>query len=78
MPNGSGPMRDRAASANAAVRADAPMGKVEYSGFANFIAHVMEWGLRCVLAESFTLETLTAYIYQLTRVSEVAPRGNKL
>ena len=70
LPPGGGSWRDRASTVASASKGNAQVERLDFLGFAHFQAHVLEWGLRCVLVKAFEPTALLGYIYQLARVSE--------
>ena len=44
--------------------------KIDYPGFACFLGHLMEWGMKVVLTKACTMLDLHGYIFNLTKISE--------
>ena len=44
--------------------------KLDYMGFATFMGHVFQWGIKCVLMEACTQTDLLAYLFNLCHITE--------
>ncbi|CAK0805788.1 unnamed protein product [Prorocentrum cordatum] len=44
--------------------------KLDYMGFATFVGHIFQWGIKCVLMEVCTQTDLLAYIFNLSHITE--------
>ena len=67
---GSGPLSEKVRDTLAAKRAASSETKVDFLGFANFMSHLLEWGMKLILSGQLTPVQLLGYQFQLLRVSE--------
>jgi hypothetical protein len=51
------------------AQAQSALDKIDFSSFADFGGHLMDWGIKCILARVFCPVTLLGYIWHLCRLS---------
>jgi len=44
--------------------------KIDYMGYATFMGHIFQWGIKCVLMEVCTQADLLAYVFNLCHITE--------
>ncbi len=74
---GSGELSSRIRESLLAKQAGMAEAKVDYMGFANFMAHLLDWGLKLIVAETLTPVDFLAYQYQVIKVSEAFIRARR-
>ncbi|CAK0803235.1 unnamed protein product, partial [Prorocentrum cordatum] len=75
---GSGSLDDRAGEAREAKRARTAEERTGFLGFANFMGHLHDWGLKMVLSKVITPVQFWAYELQLVKMSEKLARALEL